>query len=102
MTDITFPRQPDGLGHAWGLISDTPTEISERLSPAYENRLARLVTALQRHGLKPRIGGAGGQDGEYIVAQREDGRQIFHHLEDPHETAAIAALIVELEAELGL
>lgn len=96
MPTITFPRLRDDLGHAWGLERDAPQALWERFSDAYEARLETLCLLLAHNGFTIRLGGAGGQDGEYLVADHPDGRHLFFHLEDPHESADITATIATL------
>lgn len=92
-TPIAFPRPPDSLGHAWGLQGEKPELPWERLSARYEDRLETLILALERHGYVVDIRGAGGQDGEFIVAKHPTHPMIIQHLEDPSEAEAIAALL---------
>lgn len=99
-TAVAFPRPHDSLGHAWGLDGETPEQPWERLSDAYENRLEKLILALERNGYVVQIRGAGGQDGEFIVAKHPTLPLILQHLEDPGEMAAIAALLEHLTTTL--
>lgn len=89
---ITFPRPQDDKAHAWGLKGARPETVSERLSPAYEAQLERLVRALEARGLNVTIDGAGSEDGEYVLASHDDGRSLFQHLEDPREAKILAAM----------
>lgn len=97
---VAFPRPHDSLGHAWGLDSEMPEQPWERLSAAYEHRLEQLILALEHHGYEVQIRGAGGQDGEFIVAKHPTMPLILQHLEDPSEMAAIAALLERLTTPL--
>lgn len=87
---VTFPRDDDGKGHAWGCHGDMPVEIWERFSPAYEAQLQKILSQLDQAGFDAEIGGAGSEDGEYIVAKHPDGRSIFQHLEDPTQARFLA------------
>ena len=94
MTDVIFPRRPDGEPWAWGLSGAEPVEIWERFSPAYEAQAERLFAVLRALGFAPAFGGAGSEDGEYIRAEHNtsDRSVFFYHLEDPADARHVASL----------
>lgn len=96
MTTI-FPRPRDAEPHAWGLEGDTPAHVWERFSPAYEALAERLVRALEARGYRVSLGGAGSEDGEYLLVQHPDrdgpdSYVLMCHLEDPSEAQPLDAL----------
>lgn len=99
-TAIALPRPHDSLGHAWGLDGEIPEQPWERLSVPYEDRLEKLILALECDGYGVQIRGAGGQDGEFIAAAHPTLPLIIQHLEDPGEMASIAALLGHLTTPL--
>lgn len=87
---MTFPRNDDGEGWAWGLEGDTPAQIWERFSPAYEAQAAAIWAEVIAMGLTPELGGAGSEDGEFILGRDAQGQaQLFQHLEDPNEAQTL-------------
>lgn len=91
-----FPRADDGKGWAWGLMGDTPEQVWERLSPAYEAQAAEVLAALTRLFGQAELDFAGGQDGEAALAFAPSGRSVMLlHLEDPQTAQAIAAARAE-------
>ena len=88
-----FPRSDDGAGWAWGLDGETPAEVWERFSPAYEAQAERVMHAVAARGLTPSIDGAGSEDGEFIAGQDRAGNYVLLvHLEEPASAREIAAL----------
>ncbi|EAB1659414.1 hypothetical protein QAA20_004141 [Salmonella enterica] len=92
---VIFPRLDDRKGHAWGLSETKPETVWERFSPAYEAQLERLIRVLENHGFKVSVDGAGSEDGEYVMACHDDGRQLFQHMEEPSEALRIFAMDYE-------
>ncbi|MDO5632425.1 MAG: hypothetical protein Q4G22_11390 [Paracoccus sp. (in: a-proteobacteria)] len=88
----TFPRTPDDLPRAWGLTGDVPVKIWERFSPAYEAQAERLIHAIAAQGYGAEFGGAGSEDGEFIIITRAGEAVALIHLEDPAEAQELAAL----------
>lgn len=89
---VIFPRLDDHKGHAWGLSETKPKTVWERFSPAYEAQLERLIRVLESHGFEVLVDGAGSEDGEYVMAHHDDGRQLFQHMEEPSEALRIFAM----------
>lgn len=92
---VTFPRQEDERGWAWGLKGAEPMEIWERFSPAYEAQAEMLLSALACRWSEVGLDWAGSQDGEAAIAKHDDGTLAFcHHLEDPQAARELADAIV--------
>lgn len=93
MTPYPFPRPRDDKPHAWGLDGDTPTQLWERFSPAYEAQAQRIARAFEASGCRVEFSGAGSEDGEYIVGLAKDGNCLaLLHLEDPNEAQKLAKM----------
>lgn len=91
---LTFPRTDDGLGWAWGLSGDTPVEIWERFSPAYEAQAEAVLEEISAQGWLAVLDWAGEQDGEAAIGlDDQDHIALVLHLEDPAEAQLIAQAI---------
>ncbi|MFB2531863.1 hypothetical protein ACEYYB_11560 [Paracoccus sp. p4-l81] len=91
---ISFPREDDGLGWAWGLSGDTPTEVWERFSPAYEAQAEAVLAEISAQGWLAVLDWAGEQDGEAAIGLTDDDHiALILHLEDPVEARLIESAI---------
>lgn len=93
---LTFPRVDDGLGWAGGLSGDTPVEIWERFSPAYEAQAEAVLAAIDAAGYTAVLDWAGSEDGEVAIGLTEaDEIAILLHLEDPAEAGLIQMALAQ-------
>lgn len=90
-----LPRQPDGYPPAWEQVGETPSEVWERCSPAYEAQAMVLLDALARRGMAGTLEHAGSEDGEtlLVTVPGEEGALYLFQLEDPEEARYIADAI---------
>ena len=97
-----FPRTDDGAGWAWGLDGETPAEVWERFSPAYEAQAERVMRAVAARGLTPSIDGAGSEDGEFVAGQDPAGTNVLLVLlEEPASAREIAGVLQSVLAAPG-
>lgn len=99
---MTFPREDDGKGWAWGLRAEAPRELWERFSPAYEAQAQAVLAAISALGYEARLDFAGSEDGECALGRDAAGDiAIYVPLEDPVE-ARLLAQVFAAGAQDGL
>ena len=93
---LTFPRPDDGLPRAYVMTGDTPVEVWERFSPAYEAQAEAVLGAIAEAGYTAVLDWAGSEDGEAAIGLDEDDRiGVLFHLEDPLDARLIAQAIAK-------
>lgn len=93
---LTFPRPDDGLPRAYQMRGDSPVEVWERFSPAYEAQAEAVLAAIDAAGYTAVLDWAGSEDGEAAIGLTEDDEiAILLHLEEPAEARLIQMAIAQ-------